>query len=322
MRRETALAIRLEARAGTRAVLVLARYDLDDPLEPLDPALELRHGFVVLQQQHVALAVLDRGHRQPHRGAVGQLRIGVHVRQEVERREGPQRRVEPGQPLRIAAEHEHGPPTAQRLAHHAAGMDQRVIDIEVEIDRHACRSPLCCDSGEGNGREGRCFVAHRRHRGGSRLDYGPAAASRPDAAANARSTLPGVQFKDYYETLGVPHDADADQIKKAYRKLARKYHPDVSKEPNAELKMKEVNEANAVLSDPEKRAAYDALGSGHAAGEDFRPPPDWDAGFEFSGRGFPGNQADFSDFFAELFGRMGAARHPGERRGERGEIRG
>jgi curved DNA-binding protein len=131
-----------------------------------------------------------------------------------------------------------------------------------------------------------------------------------------------LEFKDYYETLGVPRDADADQIKKAYRRLARKFHPDVSKEPDAELRMKAINEANAVLSDPEKRAAYDALGSGHAAGEEFRPPPDWDAGFEFSGRGFPGNEADFSDFFAELFGRMGAARHPGERRGERREIRG
>ena len=112
-----------------------------------------------------------------------------------------------------------------------------------------------------------------------------------------------MQFKDYYETLGVPRDASADQIKKAFRRLARKYHPDVSKEPNAELRMKEINEANAVLSDPEKRAAYDALGSGHAAGEEFRPPPNWDAGFEFSGPGFGGADAgDFSDFFAELFG--------------------
>jgi len=118
-----------------------------------------------------------------------------------------------------------------------------------------------------------------------------------------------LEFKDYYATLGVAHDADAAQIKKAYRRLARKYHPDVSKEPDAELKMKEVNEANAVLSDPEKRAAYDALARGHAAGEEFRPPPDWDAGFEFSGHGFPdGEAAHFSDFFAELFGRMGSAR--------------
>jgi curved DNA-binding protein len=127
-----------------------------------------------------------------------------------------------------------------------------------------------------------------------------------------------LQFKDYYETLGVPRDASADQIKKAFRKLARKFHPDVSKEPNAELRMKEINEANAVLSDPEKRAAYDALGSGHAPGEDFRPPPNWDAGFEFSGRGFSGAEsAEFSDFFSELFGRMGRARHAGDRPGER-----
>ncbi len=131
-----------------------------------------------------------------------------------------------------------------------------------------------------------------------------------------------MEFKDYYETLGVPRDANADQIKKAYRRLARKYHPDVSKEPNAEMRMKEINEANAVLSDPEKRAAYDGLGSGHAAGEEFRPPPDWDAGFEFSGPGFSDSGAtDFSDFFTELFGRMRSAGRAGERgaRGARGE---
>jgi len=127
-----------------------------------------------------------------------------------------------------------------------------------------------------------------------------------------------LEFKDYYQILGVPRDADAEQVKKAFRKLARKYHPDVSKEPNAELRMKEINEANAVLSDPEKRAAYDALGSGHASGEEFRPPPNWDAGFEFSGRGFSNAEAaDFSDFFSELFGRMGSARHAGERRTQR-----
>ncbi|MCU0810065.1 MAG: DnaJ domain-containing protein [Thiobacillaceae bacterium] len=115
-----------------------------------------------------------------------------------------------------------------------------------------------------------------------------------------------MQFKDYYQTLGVARDAGADEIKKAFRRLARKYHPDVSREADAEQRMREVNEAYAVLSDPEKRAAYDQLGQGYQTGEDFRPPPDWDAGFEFSGRGFsPHEAADFSDFFAELFGRMG-----------------
>jgi curved DNA-binding protein len=115
-----------------------------------------------------------------------------------------------------------------------------------------------------------------------------------------------MQFKDYYQTLGVGREATAEEIKKAFRKLARKYHPDVSKEADAELRMKEVNEAHAVLSDPEKRAAYDQLGAHYRPGQEFRPPPDWDAGFEFSGGGFrPGETADFSDFFAELFGRMG-----------------
>ncbi|MBY0485102.1 DnaJ C-terminal domain-containing protein [Nitrosomonas sp.] len=119
-----------------------------------------------------------------------------------------------------------------------------------------------------------------------------------------------MEFKDYYKTLGVSRDATAEEIKKAYRRLARKYHPDVSKETDAEQKMKEVNEANAVLSDPEKRAAYDQLGQGRGfqPGSDFQPPPGWDAGFEFRGQGSNGAQAaDFSDFFAELFGKqMGA----------------
>lgn len=115
-----------------------------------------------------------------------------------------------------------------------------------------------------------------------------------------------MEFKDYYQTLGVARDATAADIRKAFRKLARKYHPDVSKEADAEKRMQEVNEANAVLSDPEKRAAYDQLGSNYRPGQDFRPPPDWDAGFEFSGQAFaPYEAAEFSDFFAQLFGRFG-----------------
>ena len=126
-----------------------------------------------------------------------------------------------------------------------------------------------------------------------------------------------MQFKDYYASLGVKRDATAEEIKKAFRKLARKYHPDVSKEPDAEARMKDINEANAVLSDPEKRAAYDQLGSNHQGEQEFKPPPDWDAGFEFSehGRGGRGGP-EFSDFFEQLFGRMGG--HGGGPTGHQG----
>jgi len=114
-----------------------------------------------------------------------------------------------------------------------------------------------------------------------------------------------MEFKDYYQVLGVERGASADEIRRAYRKLARKYHPDVSKATDAEQRMQEINEANAVLSDAERRAAYDQLGRGFQAGQDFRPPPNWDAGFEFT-RGGPGGDAgDFSDFFSNLFGGMG-----------------
>jgi curved DNA-binding protein len=121
-----------------------------------------------------------------------------------------------------------------------------------------------------------------------------------------------VEYRDYYKTLGVPREATIDEIKKAYRKLARKYHPDVSKEADAQSRMQSVNEAYAVLSDAEKRAAYDQLGPGYQPGQEFHAPPGWDAGFEFSGRGFSDAEAaQFSDFFAELFGRMGGARGGG-----------
>ena len=123
-----------------------------------------------------------------------------------------------------------------------------------------------------------------------------------------------MKFQDYYQTLGVPRDATPEVIKQAYRKLARKYHPDLSKEPNAEARFKEIGEANEVLKDPEKRAAYDAVGQQPTGGNgDFQPPPGWDAGFEFSGRGDEGVGAqDHSDFFESLFGR--AARGGGARR--------
>ena len=112
-----------------------------------------------------------------------------------------------------------------------------------------------------------------------------------------------LRYKDYYKIMGVSRNASQDEIKKAYRKLARKYHPDVSESPDAEQLFKDLGEAYAVLKDPEKRAAYDELGNNWKAGQEFRPPPDWDAGFEFSGSGFDaGGPEAFSDFFEGLFG--------------------
>ena len=125
-----------------------------------------------------------------------------------------------------------------------------------------------------------------------------------------------MEFRDYYKVLGLERSAGADQIKTAYRRLARKFHPDVSKEPNAEAQFKEVQEAYEVLRDPEKRAAYDQLGSEWKSGQQFHPPPDWGSGFEFSGRPQGArrgrarprqgeaefSQEDFSDFFSSLFG--------------------
>jgi len=110
-----------------------------------------------------------------------------------------------------------------------------------------------------------------------------------------------MQYQDYYKTLGVDRKASQADIKKAYRKLARKYHPDVSKEADAEERFKEVGEAYEVLKNPEKRASYDQLGSQWQSGEEFSPPPDWNTGYEYGG-GFAGADGSaFSDFFESLF---------------------
>src|SRR5450755_4698280 len=111
-----------------------------------------------------------------------------------------------------------------------------------------------------------------------------------------------MQFKDYYHTLGVTRSAGAEEIKRVYRKLARKYHPDVSKEKNAEAKFKDVQEAYEVLKDPEKRAAYDQLGPNYRSGQQFRPPPDWEQRFGHSGSQRFSDLNGFSDFFSSLFG--------------------
>ncbi|HEU4852024.1 MAG TPA: DnaJ C-terminal domain-containing protein [Telluria sp.] len=117
-----------------------------------------------------------------------------------------------------------------------------------------------------------------------------------------------MEYKDYYATLGVEKTASPEEIKKAYRKLVRKYHPDVSKEPDADKKTKELNEAYDVLGDQEKRSAYDELGRAPQRGEGFQPPPDW--GYDFSG-------SDGEDFFSDLFANIGRGARGG--RGGRGQ---
>ncbi|WP_160153156.1 DnaJ C-terminal domain-containing protein [Microbulbifer sp. ALW1] len=125
-----------------------------------------------------------------------------------------------------------------------------------------------------------------------------------------------MEYRDYYQILGVERSAAQADIKRAYRKLARKYHPDVSNEGDAEERFKEVSEAYEVLKDPEKRAAFDQLGTNWNSGQDFQPPPNWDQGFEFHGGGY--TEADpeaFSDFFESLFGRGGFQPGAGHHRG-------
>jgi curved DNA-binding protein len=129
-----------------------------------------------------------------------------------------------------------------------------------------------------------------------------------------------VKFQDYYQRLGVERSASQDEIQKAYRKLARKYHPDVNKDKGAEDKFKEISEAYEVLKDPETRKRYDTLGANYKEGQDFRPPPGWEQAFAGFGGGFgggngaqfrfrqggkAGGQQGFSDFFEMLFSGMG-----------------
>ena len=121
-----------------------------------------------------------------------------------------------------------------------------------------------------------------------------------------------MEFKDYYRILGVPDTADEKEIKASYRRLARKYHPDVSKERDAENRFKELGEAYEVLKDPDKRARYDQLRKLGAQQPDggFRPPPGWQSAGDSCEGGFSGDDArQFSDFFESLFGRARAGRH-------------
>ncbi len=120
-----------------------------------------------------------------------------------------------------------------------------------------------------------------------------------------------MEYKDYYQIMGVARGASQAEIKRAYRELARKHHPDVSKEPNAEALFKELGEAYEVLKDPEKRAAYDRLGANWKSGQEFHPPPGWNEGFP--GGGFTGDASDFSDFFETIFGRGAGPRRKSRR---------
>ena len=116
-----------------------------------------------------------------------------------------------------------------------------------------------------------------------------------------------MKYKDYYATMGVPRTATEAEIKTAHRKLARKFHPDLNKEPSAEARFKEVGEAYQVLKDPEKRAAFDALGANLKDGDEIRPQSPMSEGFEYRGAG---NGPDADDFFSDLFGtRQHAPRH-------------
>lgn len=123
-----------------------------------------------------------------------------------------------------------------------------------------------------------------------------------------------MEYKDYYKVLGLDRTVPQDEIKRTYRKLARKFHPDINKDAGAEDKFKDVGEAYAVLGDIEKRAAYDQLGREWQAGQDFRPPPNWDAGYEFSGPAPNGAGPGMSDFFETLFGRMSGGHADNPRR--------
>jgi curved DNA-binding protein len=133
-----------------------------------------------------------------------------------------------------------------------------------------------------------------------------------------------MKYRDYYEILGVTRSSSAEEIRRAYRQLARKHHPDVNKnDPKAEERFKEINEAYEVLKDPDSRKKYDALGANWKTGQDFRPPPGWEgfAGAQGGGGAAGFNFGGFSDFFEALFGGAGGpgGRGPG---GMRYEFRG
>jgi curved DNA-binding protein len=129
-----------------------------------------------------------------------------------------------------------------------------------------------------------------------------------------------MKYKDYYETLDIERNASQEDVKRSYRKLARRYHPDVSKLPDAEDRFKELGEAYEVLGDPEKRAAYDRMGSEWHHGEEFEPPPNWDEGFEFRGAGNDASeQSDFHDIFEKMFGGAHGAHAPQRPVNARGE---
>jgi curved DNA-binding protein len=128
-----------------------------------------------------------------------------------------------------------------------------------------------------------------------------------------------MKFKDYYQVLGVARDATSAELKRAYRKLARRYHPDVSEEPEAEARFKEINEAYEALKDPARRRAYDQLGASHHAGEPFDPPPGWSAAHDSYQFDCGGDSRGFGEFFDAIFG---GGRPGREGKGDRFRMRG
>ena len=193
-----------------------------------------------------------------------------------------------------------------------AGMMTNEFNAQAKVNGFPVRSRAYENGKLGDQRAAREGVA-RGSRFPRRCSRFPRATSEEDAHGGRRDRS-AMKYTDYYAALGVERGATADEIKKAYRRLAQKYHPDVSKEPDAEAKFKEVAEAYQTLKDPEKRAAYDALGR-RPQGEEFRPPPDWARQHGSGGEQFSFDDVDFARSVLALRRTRGASGRSGRRAG-------